>query len=768
MLLAVLFPFIISLATLLPLERYRETAGRLMVLLPLGLFIYFLSVYLVSGDQLFVYSSSSDLIPFSLDMKLDGLSWLFSLLITGIGTLIFLYAGGYMKGHRYGLRLFGFLSLFMGAMLGLVLSDNVLGVFTFWELTSISSFFLIGFNSDSSASRNSALKSLAVTGGGGLLLFAGLIGLGEISGTYSINEMGKVHSEIISNEFYPVVFVLVMLGAMSKSAQFPFHFWLPGAMKAPTPVSAYLHSATMVKAGVYLLGRLTPVMGHTELWNNSLMIVGGVTMVYAAFHSLLRRDLKGILAYSTVSALGIMFFLLGTGTEGAFLAVGLFVLVHALYKASLFMVTGIIDHETGSRDITELRGLRKVMLPVAIAGVLAAWSSAGIPPSLGFVGKDLIYGTTLTNLVHPHVITGIAVTTNIMLFAAGFFAGWKPFSGKLPERFEQVHLPEWTMWVPPLILALLGFIFGLLPVYIESPLLSSVYKSLTGGIWMDHLALWHGFNTVLLLSGITILLGSIVYLLIQPGGRISKGISSLEFLSPESIIDQFALRFNLFAKYLTKILQNGYLRIYVLVIILFTTGLLLYKMTWGMTFKQVDYMALSEVTIYEVITVIILISAILFTVFSTSRLVAVASMGVVGLTICLIFVYYSAPDLAMTQFTIDILTVILFVLVLYRLPRFIPLGFTWRHFRDATVALGFGIIMAILAIEVLQHVPNKEISSYYVDNAYVLAKGKNIVNVILVDFRGADTMIEIVVLAIAAIGVFGLLRLQIRNSQIEE
>lgn len=767
MLSAVLSPFIISLITLIPMGKYKEIAGRLMVLLPLGLFIYFLSTYLLSGDQFISYSKASDLIPFSLDMKLDGLSWLFSLLITGIGTLIFLYAGGYMKGHPYGLRLFGFLSLFMGAMLGLVLCDNVLGLFTFWELTSISSFFLIGFNSNSEASRNSALKALAVTGGGGLILFAGLVGLGEISGTYSITEMVDVHSEIILNGFYPLIFILIMLGAMSKSAQFPFHFWLPGAMKAPTPVSAYLHSATMVKAGVYLVARLTPVMGFTELWNNSLMIVGGTTMVYAAFHSLLRKDLKGILAYSTVSALGIMFFLLGVGTEGAFLAVGLFILIHALYKASLFMVTGIIDHETGSRDVTQLRGLRKVMLPVAVAGVLAACSSAGIPPSLGFVGKDLIYESTFTSLIHPYIITGLAVVTNIMLFAAGFFAGWKPFSGRLPERFEKVHLPEWTMWIPSLILAVLGFFFGLLPVYVETPLLGGVYKSLTGGIWTDHLGLWHGFNPVLLLSGITLVSGFLVYLWVKPGGKIFTRVSSLNFISPESLIDKVALGFNFFVKYLTKILQNGYLRIYVLIIILFTTGLLIYKMTLGMTFK-VDYSALSAVTIYESITIGILLSAILFTVFSTSRLVAVASMGVVGLTICLIFVYYSAPDLAMTQFTIDTLTVILFVLVLYRLPRFIPLRFTWRHARDGIVALSFGAIMAMLAIEVLQHVPNKEIRSYYVENAYTLAKGKNIVNVILVDFRGADTMIEIVVLAIAAIGVFGLIKLQIRNSQIEE
>lgn len=671
-----------------------------------------------------------------------------------------------MKGEKYSQRLFAFLSLFMGAMLGLVLSDNLLSLFLFWELTSISSFFLIGFKNEDSDSRQSALRALAITGGGGLVLFGGLLVLGEISQSYSIYELMQMRESIVGHTLYPLAFVLIFIGAATKSAQFPFHFWLPGAMKAPTPVSAYLHSATMVKAGVYLLARLNPVLGGTELWQTTLLVVGSVTMVYTAFHAVTKTDLKAILAYSTVSALGIMFFLLGLGTENALFALGLFVLVHAMYKASLFMVAGIIDHETGTRDLRQVRGLRKVIFPVAIAGFLAALSSGGIPITLGFIGKDLIYEATTEFGEGALLLTGVAILTNLFLFAAGFMAGWKPFSGALPEQYLNLHLPDFSLWLPPLILSSLGILLGVFPGVLDG-FVADVFLSIGGQSGVSHLAIWHGFNTVLGLSALTLLGGTLIYLLVKPGGKLSSFTESLMPISPQTLIEKMANQLLLLAEKLTKLLQNGYLRVYVLVILLFTSALLIYKMTLDMTFV-LDWEALSPVTIYEGITVAILWAAILFTVFSPSRLVAVASLGVIGLAICLIFVYYSAPDLAMTQFTIDTLTVILFVLVLYRLPRFIPYKFQIRHLRDGFVALTFGAIMGLLAIEVLQQAPDKTISSYYADNAYVMAKGKNIVNVILVDFRGADTMVEIVVLSIAAIGVFGLLKLQIRKSQMEE
>src|SRR5690606_1127041 len=312
------------------------------------------------------------------DFRLDGLSLLFALLITGIGTAIFFYGRSYLKGHVYFDRFFAYLLLFMSAMLGLVLANNILTLFVFWELTSISSFFLIGFNNDSAESRKSAITALSITGMGGFFLLAGLIALGQAAGTYSIQQLLESSTSIVEHSHYPLILVLIFIGAFTKSAQFPFHFWLPGAMKAPTPVSAYLHSATMVKAGIFLLARMPPILGGTAEWSNTLMIIGGFTMLYAAIHSLFRTDLTAILAYSTISALGILTFLIGLGTKEALIAMSTFIVVHALYKAALFLITGIIDHETGTRNLLELGGLRKVLKPVYIAGSLAALSSAGL------------------------------------------------------------------------------------------------------------------------------------------------------------------------------------------------------------------------------------------------------------------------------------------------------------------------------------------------------------------------------------------------------
>ncbi|RYZ45534.1 MAG: Na(+)/H(+) antiporter subunit A, partial [Chitinophagaceae bacterium] len=350
---------------------------------------------------------------------------------TGIGTLVFLYTSAYMKGDRYLDRFYGYLCLFMGAMLGMVLSDNIFTLFVFWELTSISSFFLIGYNNESKESRKSAMISLAVTGLGGFFLLAAFALLGNIAGTYSISEMIGSAAALKGHGLYLLIIGFLFLAAFSKSAQYPLHFWLPGAMKAPTPVSTYLHSATMVKAGIYLLARFTPVLGGVLIWNNTLMIVGGFTMLYAAFHSIFKKDLKEILAYSTISALGMLVFLLGLGTPEALLAATVFIIIHALYKASLFLVTGIVDHETGTRGIGQLAGLRKVMLPVAVAGLLAMLSNSGIPPSFGFVGKDLIYESTLGSEVGATLVTAVTVCTNILLLYASILVGIKPFAGTL-------------------------------------------------------------------------------------------------------------------------------------------------------------------------------------------------------------------------------------------------------------------------------------------------------------------------------------------------
>src|SRR5690606_29869164 len=376
-----------------------------------------------------------------------------------------------------------YLTLFMGAMLGVVLSDNLITLFVFWELTSISSYFLIGYNTNEEDSRKSALWALSLTGLGGFLMLASFSLIGMVSGTYSINELLTQPNILVNNEYYYIIISLLFAGAFTKSAQFPFHFWLPGAMKAPTPVSAYLHSATMVKAGIYLLARFSPILSGDEAWNYTLMIVGGVTMVIGALLSVFHKDMKGLLAYTTISALGIIVFLLGIGTETAYYAACTFIVVHALYKATLFLVTGIVDHETHTRDLSVLRGLGKVMPLVAIAAFIAALSSAGIPLTFGFLSKELFYGVTTGNIwtrESVFILTGIILLTNVFLTSAGFLAGIRPFFGKLPQEFKKIHKPNIFLWLPPVVLSFLTLLFGVLPAIVDQTVINAATSAVFG------------------------------------------------------------------------------------------------------------------------------------------------------------------------------------------------------------------------------------------------------------------------------------------------
>ncbi|MCH4822184.1 putative monovalent cation/H+ antiporter subunit A [Gramella lutea] len=763
MLTAILTGFLFSIFLVFAGKFFKGKLSILSSLVPLGLFLYFLKfIPEVSGGEIIM--RSYEWIPsFNVDLgfKLDGLSLLFSLMITGIGFLVFAYTSSYLKGHEYLDRFYGYLASFMGAMLGLVLADNMITLFVFWELTSISSFFLIGFNNTNPASRKSAMTALGITGIGGLSLLAGALLLNNITGTYSISEMLTMSEMIRANEFYFLAVLFIFGAAFTKSAQFPFHFWLPGAMKAPTPVSTYLHSATMVKAGVYLLMRFTPVLGGESIWNNSLIIIGGITMVYSAVHTIFRTDLKGILAYSTISALGILVFLTGLGTQAAFLAAAVFVIVHALYKATLFLVTGIIDHQTHTRDVTRLSGLNKIMLPVGIAGILAAISSAGIPPTIGFLGKELTYEASLHSETVVIIIMIAIVLTKILLLYAGFVAGIKPFTGKLPDEHANTKKPGFILWFPPLLLALLGLVFGVAPFIIESALIKPVVEAMGADASEIHLALWHGFNLVFILSLITIGVGTALYFIIKPSEKLEQGIAKFDSIAPENILEKFNEIFVTVANFWTNFFQNGYLRNYISIIILFLVVLVGYIMI-GNTSYSIDYNSLSKITVYEITTTLILIAGIFYTVFTQSRLAAVVAMGVVGLSICLIFVFYSAPDLAMTQFSIDTLTVILFVLVLYKLPKYLKLSDYKTRLRDGILSSIFGLIITVLALEVLSEPVSKEVGDFYAANSYIEAHGKNVVNVILVDFRGADTLIEISVLSIAAVGVFGLMKLRLK------
>ncbi len=774
MLLILTFIFILGFGMLLLQPIKHNKYFKFLSLIPLLLFLYFAQYIPKLYDTSSYILFSNNWVPslgISLDFKLDGLSLLFSLLITGIGSLIYLYASAYLKKDPLINRFYCFLTIFMGAMLGLVLSDNLISLFMFWELTSISSFFLIGFNTQEEESRKSALWALSITGLGGFFLLGAFVMINSITGTFSIHELLNSAEVLQNNTYYYVLIGFLFVGAFTKSAQFPFHFWLPGAMKAPTPVSAYLHSATMVKAGIYILARFTPILSDGDVWNLVLMIVGGTTMVIGAFFSVFRVDMKSVLAYSTISALGVLVFLLGLGTEIAIFAAATFILVHALYKATLFMVTGIVDHETHTRDLTLLSGLSKKIPIVAVCAVIAALSSAGIPLMFGFISKELFYGATFDFNYWTDdsawALTIILLVTNVFLTAAGFLVGIRPFVGKLPEEFENIHKPDIKLWIPLVVLTTFTVLFGVFPFIADKGILSATASSIFGLPMMLELHLWHGWNVILLWSGVTILLGLILYLIIKPSYKTENVVLKLDSVSPKKLILDVAIYIRLFAFKYTRFFHNGYLRSYLLFIITFIIGVVGYKLLSDVTLR-INTDDLSPFRVYEFVVFVLIISAVILITFTQSRLTAIAALGVVGLSICLIFVVYGAPDLAMTQFAIDTLTVVLFVLVLFKLPAFLKFSNKKNKIRDGIVSTAFGILIALITLQALVYPSNKEVSKFYAENAYILAKGKNVVNVILVDYRGVDTMIETIVLSIAAIGVLSILKYKTEDEEKRE
>ena len=457
-------------------------AGWVLAVLPLGLLTYFAGFAgaIAAGE---VFSISYGWAP-SLGIKfsffLDGLSLLFAILISGVGALVLVYTGGYLAGHPQLGRFYAYILMFMGSMLGLVLADDLITLFVFWELTSISSYFLIGFDHNRESARAAALQALLVTGGGGLALLAGFLLLGAVSGTMEISGLMGSGAVVRSHPLYSSILLLVLAGAFTKSAQVPFHFWLPGAMEAPTPVSAYLHSATMVKAGVYLLARLSPVLGGTEFWMYTLTTTGATTMVLGAFLAIRQTDLKLILAYLTVSALGILVLFLGVGTSEAIIAAVVFLLGHALYKGALFLVAGIIDHETGTRDVTQLSGLRSAMPLTATIAALAALSLAAVFPSFGFIGKELLLEVSFTAKQGTAIFTTALVLASIVFVGAAGIIAIQPFFGKRMAMPKYPNEGPLSLWLGPMLLASLGILFGVLPSLVENSLIRPAAQAVVG------------------------------------------------------------------------------------------------------------------------------------------------------------------------------------------------------------------------------------------------------------------------------------------------
>lgn len=744
--------------------RYTRTAaGPLIALAPAAIALYFATyINAVSAGQTFrVAYAWAPTLGINLSFHLDGLSLLFVLLISGIGALVLVYASGYLAHHPNLDRFYAILMVFMAAMLGMVLADNLLTLFVFWELTSLSSYLLIGFEHQDAKSRASALQALLVTGGGGLALLAGLLLLGQIGGSFELTTLLTQGAAIQADAFYLPTLLLILVGAFTKSAQVPFHFWLPNAMAAPTPVSAYLHSATMVKAGVYLLARLNPVLGGTESWVLLVTSVGAVTMLLGALFSIFQRDLKRILAYSTLSALGTLMLLIGIDSALAAKAAMLFLLAHALYKGALFLVTGIVDHETHTRNVAELGGLARLMPITTAAAGLAALSMAGVPPLLGFINKEVLYETQLAAPTAALWLISAGVFANILSVVAALLAGFHPFFAAKTTSDHHPHDPPVALWLGPVLLAGIGLVGGLFPGAVAAWLVAPAASAMYGAPVTVKLALWHGFNLVLLLSGLTLAAGAALYLGHRRLHAAAGWLDAVGRWGAEAGYLRALDGLNALARGQTQILQNGYLRYYLLVIILTTIGLVGYPLLWWRQPFGLGQWA--DVRFYELLIAGLILGGAIAAVVARSRLAAVAALGVVGYGVALVYILYGAPDLAMTQFAVETLTVILFVLVLYRLPRFAILTGRAERIRDMLVAGGVGVLMTTIMLLANQTLPESQLSPYFAETSLQLAQGRNVVNVILVDYRGLDTFGEIVVLAIAAVGVYALLKLRLER-----
>lgn len=703
-----------------------------------------------------------------LSFRLDGLSLVFGIMILLIGLLIVIYAGGYLHDHPKRHRFYGFILFFMGSMLGVVMADNVITLFIFWEMTSVSSYLLIGFNHEEEGSRKKALQALLVTGTGGLALLAGLVLLGEAAGTYEFSEMVAVAPAIAESPLYLAIALLFFAGAFTKSAQFPFHFWLPNAMAAPTPVSAYLHSATMVKAGVYLLARFTPVLGGTELWHITITVVGAITMLLAVFLGIMQTDLKKILAYTTLGVLGILTMLIGWGTELALKAAVLFLLGHALYKAALFMTSGAVDHSTGTREVRILGGLGKVMPFTAVAAILAALSMSGFPPLFGFLGKEYVYKSGLALSEWAWLLTGAALLTNVMMMAMAFNVSIHPFGGR--SRGETPHHPHegsLALWLPPMLLAAAGLLLGLLAGWTGRAIVVPAVASVVGQPVEFTLKLWHGFNLPLALSGVTVAAGLAVFLLREHFWRIGDRFQQWNLFGPERAYESLLAFVIQFSKVQTRFFQNGYLSNYILTVV-GATAVLMFIPLWRWDSSPPDF---TGMTVHGVLLALVMAASAVLASWTSSRLTALVALGMVGLGMALIFVLYSAPDLAITQVLVETLVVVLFMFVIYRLPKVRRFSSNARYLRDAIFSLGVGACLTWLIIKAQQVQLAEPISHWHAELAYVEAKGRNVVNVILVDFRALDTLGEVVVLAIAALGVaalVGSLRKSATSAQTDE
>lgn len=698
----------------------------------------------------------------SISFFMDGLGALFALIITGIGTLVLLYSSGYFDDDKDYVRFSGYTLLFMTAMLGIVLSGNLLMLFVFWEITSISSYLLIGFKHEKEAAREGARRALLVTATGGLAMMAGFILIGITVGTFDLPTILSSGDVLRGSPLYSAIVLLVLAGAFTKSAQWPFHFWLPGAMEAPTPASTYLHSATMVKAGIFLIARLSPVLNDTPLWIYLVTGTGLITFLYAAVVALRQTDLKAILAYSTVSWLGALVILQGPNTQYAATALAVGVLGHALYKGALFLVAGNIDHATGTRDINRLGRLSRLM-PLTFAGaVIAGLSMAGIPPLLGFLSKETLKAAVLVEGLPSFFAVALpiaAVVGSALTVAVAFRIVWDSFLGNREATTPgHPHEVGWQLWIGPLVLGVFSVILPFLIGPVLDPLINGAVEAILQQPAGVHLHLFDGITTPLLMSAAAIALGLVIFMF---RGRISSELQARPEFNTVAAYNWLVKRaLPATADGVTSRLQTGKLRYdmrIVLTAFVGFTGLTFVVGSVGFggadVFRALDWKS-------ALICVALMVGAIAVVV-TPSRLGAVAVLGIEGALLSLLFATFGAPDLAFTQLMIEVITLVLFVLAFHFLPdTFMTVASVRSRLLDILIAGGSGVVITLLILAAVSNRVAESISPWYIENAVPIGQGHNVVNVILVDFRGLDTQGEIAVLVIAAMGVTALLRLR--------
>lgn len=717
-----------------------------------------------SGSALVWVSEWVPRLGIDLAFRLDGLSMLFCLLITLIGVLVMLYTSAYFKKHRDQGRLQWLLLAFMLSMVGLVTADNILLLFIFWELTTVTSFLLVGFDHENRKARRSALQALLVTGGGGLVLLLGLLMCAEIAGSYRLSEIVAAGDVIKNHSAYGVLLALILIGAFTKSAQFPFHFWLPNAMAAPSPVSAYLHSATMVKAGIYLLARFQPAFGGTDMWFYTLSIVGAITAVWSSIVALRQTDLKLMLAWTTVMALGTLTLFLGSDVRIAGLAAMTFLIVHAFYKCALFLVIGNVDYATGTREVDRLGGLMRVMPVTAVIAIAAGFSMAGFPPFLGFIGKELKYEGALAITEEPFLLASAVLAANAMMVAVALAIVWRVFvRGTTKTDRHPVKEVPWRMWVGPLLLALAGLGTGIFPDILAKNIIQPALSEVLLSDTTVTLSLWHGINVPLILSVITVLIGTTLFLRATwLRGKLSHLLSVMP-VSGDKVYQGLLGYIERYARILTDRIQSGSLSQYLTTI--FSVFVLATAGAWLVYRVPLEFTDPTAVPPLALVICLLMIGATLVVAISHSRLLSICALGIVGSGVAILFLIFGAIDVAITQLMVETLFVVLIAAVMLKLPKFPGQEHPGKAGgkRDAAIAIACGLVIGVITVAVGLSPLDLSITEYYEANSLPAAYGRNIVNVILVDFRALDTLGEVAVVAIAALAVVALVTVRPRG-----